>query len=435
MNGKFQSHNGFARTFKENKLTLGLLFPLEAYSGNFPKMDLQEQVALAKKVEHLGFASLFVRDAPLYDPKFGDVGFLYDSLMFLTYVAAHTEKIALGTASIVTTLRHPLHLAKSAASLDSLSRQRFLFGAATGDRLIEFPAFKVDPNDKEALFQESIIVMRKVWQESFPHIQTERVGLTVGDIVPKPTLADIPVFGTGYSGQTIEWLAENTDGWLFYAQGVNEQRALIDNNNEASKSIEKATEQFTQYAGSIEEMAKTVSDIAAQTNLLALNAAIEAARAGEAGKGFAVVASEVRKLADASTAATTQIFDMVNLIKGGLSSIAESVGKGVEIATAQDDNVTRTLNAFTNIEDKMDSITEALENLVAGAVTSQQFNNTVLENTENISAVVEQTAAGSEEISASAEEQLNSIGKVVDKVTALRELTEDLNTMIARFKL
>lgn len=126
---------------------------------------------------------------------------------------------------------------------------------------------------------------------------------------------------------------------------------------------------------------------------------------------------------------------MVNLIKGGLSSIAESVGKGAEIATAQDDNVTRTLDAFTNIEDKMDGITGALGDLVAGVDTSQKFNNTVLENTENISAVVEQTAAGSEEISASAEEQLNSIGKVVDKVTALRELTEDLNTMIARFKL
>ena len=224
---KFQSHHGFARTFKENSLTLGLYFPLEAYSGSFPKMDLSEQMALAKKAEALGFASLFVRDAPLYDPNFGDVGFLYDSLMFLTYAAAHTEKIALGTASIVTPLRHPLHLAKAAATLDSLSGQRFLFGAATGDRPIEFPAFKVDPNDKEALFRESIEVMRQVWRESFPQIQTEQVELTVGDIVPKPGQGDIPIFGTGYSGQTIEWLAEHTDGWLFYAQGVNEQRELI----------------------------------------------------------------------------------------------------------------------------------------------------------------------------------------------------------------
>jgi luciferase-type oxidoreductase len=232
--GKFQSHNGFARTFKENKLTLGLFFPLEAYSGSFPKMDLGEQIALAKTVEDLGFASMFVRDAPLYDPSFGDVGFLYDSLMFLTYAAAHTEKIALGTASVVTPLRHPLHLAKAAATLDSLSGRRFLFGAATGDRPIEFPAFKVDPNTREALFKESIEVMRQVWRESFPEIQTKNVELTAGDVLPKPKLGDIPIFGTGYSGQTIDWLAQHTDGWLFYAQGVNEQRELIKSWHEAA---------------------------------------------------------------------------------------------------------------------------------------------------------------------------------------------------------
>ena len=239
---KFQTHHGFARTFKENKLTLGLFFPLESYSGSVPKMDLQEQMRLARQVEDLGFASLFVRDAPLYDPNFGDVGFLYDPFMFLTYVAAHTEKIALGTASIVTTLRHPLHVAKSAATLDHLSNQRFLFGAATGDRPIEFPAFKVDANDKEALFQESINVMRKVWQEEFPKIQTERVELTAGDVVPKPALADIPIFGTGYSGQTMDWLAENTDGWLFYAQGVNEQRTLIQKWREATGEFKPFTQ-------------------------------------------------------------------------------------------------------------------------------------------------------------------------------------------------
>ena len=231
---KFQSHNGFARTFKDNTLTIGLGFPLESYEGSFPRMDLDEQMLLAKKAEILGFASLFVRDSPLYDPNFGDVGALYDPWVFLAYVAAHTDRIALGTSSIVTTLRHPLHVAKSAASLDAISKQRLLVGVATGDRPIEFPVFKVDDHEKAALFRESIVVMKKVWKESFPQIQTERVDMLQGDVVPKPMLSDIPILGTGYSGQTIEWLAKHTDGWLFYSQGVNEQRELVKKWREAA---------------------------------------------------------------------------------------------------------------------------------------------------------------------------------------------------------
>lgn len=225
---KFQQHQGFRRTFKDNKLTLGLLMPLEAYSGSFPTMDIEEQIKLAKKVEDLKFASLFVRDSPIYDPSFGDVGFLYDPLMFLTYLAAQTEKIALGTASVVTTLRNPIHLAKSVATLDRLSKERLLFGAATGDRPIEFPAFKVNIDNKEALFQESIEVMREIWGSPMPRIETARVHLTEGDVVPKPRLSDIPTFATGYSGQKLEWLAKYTDGWFFYSQSIKEQHALIE---------------------------------------------------------------------------------------------------------------------------------------------------------------------------------------------------------------
>lgn len=241
---KFQSHNGFARTFKDSTLTLGLGLPLESYEGSFPKMNLDEQILLAKKAENLGFASLFVRDSPLYDPSFGDVGALYDPWVFLSYVAAHTDRIALGTSSIVTTLRHPLHVAKSAASLDTISKQRLLLGVATGDRPIEFPVFRVDVNEKAALFRESIVVMKKVWQESFPQIQTERVDMLQGDVVPKPMLSDIPVLGTGYSGQTIDWLAKHTDGWFFYSQGVNEQRELVKKWREADGEFKPFAQAF-----------------------------------------------------------------------------------------------------------------------------------------------------------------------------------------------
>lgn len=239
---KFSQHTGFTRTFREGALTLGLGLPIESYEGSFPTMKLEEQVRLAKKAEADGFAALFVRDAPLYDPNFGDVGFLYDPFMYLTYLAAETEEIALGTASIVTTLRNPLHVAKSAATLDHLSKGRFLFGVATGDRPIEFPAFKVDATERVELFQESIDVMRQVWQTSFPKIETSRVRLIEGDVVPKPRLGNIPLFGTGYAGQTLEWLAEQMDGWFFYAQGINEQRALVQQWRTATKTFKPFTQ-------------------------------------------------------------------------------------------------------------------------------------------------------------------------------------------------
>jgi methyl-accepting chemotaxis protein len=216
---------------------------------------------------------------------------------------------------------------------------------------------------------------------------------------------------------------------------INEQKSLILENVKATHSIEQATKEFTNYALKIEDMAKAVSDIANQTNLLALNAAIEAARAGEAGKGFAVVAEEVRKLADDSTQATQQIFEMVNLIKNGLTSVSSSVEEGVKIADQQNENMNQTLEAFEQIEEKVRGISTVLEELVTGVDRSKKSNEHILQNVESISAVVEETAAGSEEISASTVEQLHSISKMAEKVTSFRELTDNLNAMISQFKL
>ncbi len=223
MSNQFENHRGYNQMFKENELTLGLLFPLESYKGDSPKMDIAEQMSLAKKAENFKFASLFVRDVPLRDPWFGDVGQIYDPFVFLGYLAAHTEKIALGTSSILLTLRHPLHVAKAAASVDKLSGERLVLGIATGDRPIEFPAFKVDPLEKADRFQESVMTMRKVWGEQFPQIDSPRVHMAEGDLLPKPTSNNIPLLVTGHSSQSVEWIAENGDGWIYYPRNVNQQ--------------------------------------------------------------------------------------------------------------------------------------------------------------------------------------------------------------------
>jgi luciferase-type oxidoreductase len=229
MMNRFGEHKGYSRMFQENKLTLGLFFPLESYEGSIPEMNMEKQIKLAKRAEELNFAALFVRDVPLHDPYFGDVGQIYDPWVFLGYLAAHTKTIALGTASIILTLRHPLHVAKAAASVDKISGERLVLGVATGDRPIEFPAFSVDPDTRGSLFQESIMVMKKAWKDNFPMIQSPRVHLANGDTLPKPRLSDIPVLVTGHSSQSVEWIAKNSDGWMYYPRNLKFQAELIKN--------------------------------------------------------------------------------------------------------------------------------------------------------------------------------------------------------------
>lgn len=225
---QFESHLGYTNMFKEDQLTLGLFFPIESYEGSIPEMQLDQQMKLAKKAEEARFASLFVRDVPLHVPSFGDVGQIFDPWVFLGYLAAHTKQISLGTGSIITTLRHPLHVAKAAASVDRISGKRLVLGVATGDRPNEFSAFSVDREQRSYLFQESLHVMRKVWSEAFTEIHSSSLNLRGGDLLPKPDLKDIPILVTGHSSQTPEWIAKHSDGWLYYPRNINDQAALIE---------------------------------------------------------------------------------------------------------------------------------------------------------------------------------------------------------------
>lgn len=204
----------FSKVIKRGKLSLGLVFPLESYQGSLPKMENQE--LLAKRAETLGFKALWFRDVPFHDPTFGDAGQLYDPWIYMTHIMNHTKQIALATGSIILPLRHPVHTAKSLASLQVLSKGRVLMGVASGDRPSEFPAFGKSLDQKSELFRDSFNYL-KTLQNSFPVLNGSNYGQLNGtiDLVPKyPTKT--PLFVTGHSGQNLDWIAEHADGWLYY---------------------------------------------------------------------------------------------------------------------------------------------------------------------------------------------------------------------------
>ena len=229
--------------YVQDRMTLGVIFAIEAYEGDTPTM--KNQVELAKRAEELGFAALWFRDVPLRDPSFGDVGQIYDPWVYLGYIAAHTKNIALATGAIIFPLRHPIDLAKAAASVDHLSNSRLVLGIAAGDRPLEYPAFGRDINDRQSLFQASVKDFSKLF-DSFPKYHSTFGIMDGGDLIPKPVSGKIPIFVTGHSSQSIEWIAENSDGWIMYPRNSALQQQIIQQWRNALDSTNSGFKPFTQ---------------------------------------------------------------------------------------------------------------------------------------------------------------------------------------------
>jgi len=225
---KFESINrGYNSVFKQNELSIGLVIPIENYSGS-PVPTMRNHLERVQQIEKLGFKALWLRDIPFNVPSFGDAGQLFDPFTYLGYLAGQTTDIALGMASIALPLHHPVHVAKSAASIDQLSDGRLILGVASGDRFDEYPAMGIDYEKRGKLFREAFAYIRKM-QESFPDLEPNSYGTLGGDIdvLPKATTHKIPLLMTGYSRQTLEWNAENTDGWMSYPKNLYQQKYTI----------------------------------------------------------------------------------------------------------------------------------------------------------------------------------------------------------------
>ncbi len=202
----------------------------------------------------------------------------------------------------------------------------------------------------------------------------------------------------------------------------------------STKKVEDAIKELELKSSSISEILDTITTISAQTNLLALNASIEAARAGEHGKGFAVVAEEIRKLAEGSSDAAKDIGDIIGSIKTEINQTVGLMGEVTRVSEEQIVSVSNVNEAFNRISDSVHNISRTILSITDAAEALSKDNALIVDSISSISSVSEETAAASEEVSASVLQQLESVESVAKEAKRLQDLSIELKEEVEFFQ-
>lgn len=194
-------------------------------------------------------------------------------------------------------------------------------------------------------------------------------------------------------------------------------------------------EALSTQSSSITQIIDTIEDISAQSNLLSLNASIEAARAGTLGKGFAVVAQEIGKLAGQSLEAAQD----VKVIAEGISKQTKETSKNVMVAkdtvSEQSIALNKTMEGYNDISTQMQELMKQIEKIKEEVYAIENIKNDTLSAISNISAVSQQTAAATREVSDKTEYEFESVENLNKIIFTLEEKARNLEKEIGVFKI
>lgn len=219
--------------------------------------------------------------------------------------------------------------------------------------------------------------------------------------------------------------------------GLDTMKNLIEKAEEKEKSSEQLSfiiSSVDDQSRKISEITSTISSIADQTNLLALNASIESARAGEAGRGFAVVADEIRKLAEQSSSASSDIKNLIDNMLDQSSEAVRTVEASRRIDSEEFEAAKTTEETFNRIFERLDTLLGSIGQIKSENHQIEIDSEALIDVMNNVSSITEETSAASQQVSASTEEQLASMEEITSQTEHLRESVENLYKLILRFK-
>lgn len=198
----------------EMRFILGLPFMTHPQNPDFLTQEAVAKVARAG--EAAGFDALAVTEHPIPDDEWLATGGhdALDPFVSLAFAAAATSRIRLLTNLTVVPYRNPFMLAKAAASLDRLSGGRLILGCGAGYLREEFDALGVDFEERNALFDESLEVLRAVWTGESVKYRGRHFDASGNTAHPTPVQTEIPIWIGGNSKLSRRRAAEKAQGWM-----------------------------------------------------------------------------------------------------------------------------------------------------------------------------------------------------------------------------
>ncbi|MDP6374427.1 MAG: LLM class F420-dependent oxidoreductase [Pseudomonadales bacterium] len=196
-------------------------------SVEFPSVAYREGpeavIRLARAIEEIGYDQLDVfdhvlmgyptddRPAPMYPAEMP----ILEALMTLSYAAAVTSRIGLGTEVLVLPQRQPVLVAKQISTLDTLSSGRVRLGIGVGWQASEFDALEEDFSDRGRRMDEAIHLMRAYWSDSRIDFAGEYYTSTAMAMEPKPPQGgELPIWIGGTSRRALRRVGELGEGWM-----------------------------------------------------------------------------------------------------------------------------------------------------------------------------------------------------------------------------
>src|SRR5215213_2871588 len=182
--------------------------------------------SIARLAERLGYDSLWAGEhvvvpRPRVEPSPMEPDEpILDPLVALSHLAAHTERVALGTGVIILPQRNPLVLAKQVASLDVLSEGRLILGIGVAYLEPEMAAIGVPMAGRGTRADEYLAAMRSLWEDGAPAYHGKYVDFEGVDAHPRPVQRPLPVVVGGRSERAFLRAARHADGWYGFLVGL-----------------------------------------------------------------------------------------------------------------------------------------------------------------------------------------------------------------------